>query len=93
MGITLNSDLERRITVKVQSSRYHSPTEVIQVSLRLLEARDAAVQKAADLEARPVWDTVADLGQEISQEEWAQVPSDLARDLDRHLYGTSKIAG
>jgi putative addiction module CopG family antidote len=93
MGIILNPDLERRITVKVQSGRYHSPAEVVQASLELLEARDAAVQTAPDLETRPVWETVAGLGQEISQEEWAQVPSDLARDLDRHLYGASKIAG
>jgi Arc/MetJ-type ribon-helix-helix transcriptional regulator len=88
MAITLNPDLERRITVKVQSGQYLSPAEVIQASLELLEARDAAFQKVPDLEARPVWETVSDLGQEISEEEWAQVPSDLARNLDRHLYGT-----
>ncbi|MEI9979386.1 MAG: type II toxin-antitoxin system ParD family antitoxin [Edaphobacter sp.] len=90
MGITLNPDLERRITVKVQSGRYHSPAEVIQASLELLEARDAGVQKAPDAEGRPVWETIAGLGQEVSQEEWAQVPSDLARDLDHHLYGAAK---
>ena len=88
MGITLSPDLERRITVKVQSGQYLSPAEVIQASLELLEAWDAALQKASVSEARPVWETVSDLGQEISEEEWAQVPSDLARNLDRHLYGT-----
>jgi putative addiction module CopG family antidote len=93
MSIRLNPDLERRITAKVKSGRYQSPAEVVQASLELLEARDAAVQKVPDVVARPVWETVAELGQEVSQEEWAQVPSDLARDLDRHLYGAAKIAG
>jgi Arc/MetJ-type ribon-helix-helix transcriptional regulator len=93
MGITLNPDLERRISVKVQSGQYLSPADVIQASLELLEARDAALQGVPDLEARPVWETVSDLGQEISEEEWAQVPSDLAGNLDRHLYGTSKLGG
>jgi putative addiction module CopG family antidote len=92
MSITLNPDLERRITVKVQSGRYQSPVEVVQASLELLEARDAAVEKASAVEARPVWETVAELGHEVSQEEWAQIPSDLARDLDRHLYGAAKTA-
>lgn len=93
MSIKLNPDLERRITVKVQSGRYQSPVEVVEASLELLEARDAAVEKVLDVAARPVWETVAELGQEVSQEEWAQVPSDLERDLDRHLYGAAKIAG
>jgi putative addiction module CopG family antidote len=92
MSIMLNPDLEPRITAKVQSGHYQSPAEVVQASLELLEARDAAVRKVSDLVARPVWETVSELGQEVSQEEWAQVPSDLARDLDRHLYGAAKTA-
>ena len=92
MRIMLNPDLEGRITAKVQSGHYPSPAEVVQASLELLEARDAAVRKVSDLVARPVWETVAELGQQVSQEEWAQVPSDLAGDLDRHLYGAAKTA-
>jgi putative addiction module CopG family antidote len=92
MSIALNPDLEHRIIVKVQSGRYQSPAEVIQASLELLEARDAVVEKTSGQETPPVWETVTRLGEEVSQEEWSQVPSDLARNPDRYLYGTSKIS-
>jgi Arc/MetJ-type ribon-helix-helix transcriptional regulator len=86
MRIALNADLEHRIVVKVESGRYGSPAEVIQASLELLEARDAALAGDPGQGGRPVWETVAALGQEISEAEWGQVPSDLAQDVDRHLY-------
>jgi hypothetical protein len=54
-------------------------------------AFNAAAQKVPDSEAGPVWETVAHSGEEISQENWAQVPSDLSRNLDRHLDGTTKV--
>ena len=92
MSIALNPELEHRIAIKVQSGLYQSPSEVIQESLELLEARDATAQKDSGQEFLPIWETVAHLGEEISAEEWAKVPPDLARNLDRHLYGSTKTS-
>jgi putative addiction module CopG family antidote len=92
MGILLNPELESRIAAKVQSGRYGSPAEVIQEGLDLLEARDAALPKRAAQAATPVWKTIAQLGQEIPEEEWSQVPLDLASNVDHHLYGSPKAS-
>lgn len=92
MSIALNPELEHRIAVKVQSGRYQSPSEVIQESLELLEARDASAQKNSEPQSPPIWETVAHLGEEISVEEWIKIPPDLARNLDRHLYGSTKTS-
>ena len=93
MSIALNPELEHRIAVKVQSGRYQSPSEVIQESLELLEARDGTAEKNSEQESLPIWETITHLGEEISEEEWDQIPPDLARNLDRHLYGSTKISG
>ena len=62
---------------------------MIQAGLELLDAKEGSVQEVPVHEPHPVWETVVHLGQEVSSEEWAQIPSDLARNLDRHLYGIS----
>jgi Arc/MetJ-type ribon-helix-helix transcriptional regulator len=93
MSIALNPDLEDRITLKVKSGRYRSPAEVIQASLDLLEARDAVSQNTSGPQARPLWESVTELGQEISPEVWSEVPADLSRNLDQHLYGNPKTQG
>jgi putative addiction module CopG family antidote len=92
MGILLNSELENRIAAKVQSGRYGSPAEVIQEGLDLLEARDAALPKRAAEDANPVWKTIALLGQEVPEEEWSQVPIDLASNVDHYLYESPKVS-
>lgn len=90
MSIALNSDLEDRIILKVKSGRYRSPAEVIQASLDLLEERDAASQNTSAPQVRPLWESVTELGKEIPPDVWSEVPADLSRNLDRHLYGNSK---
>ena len=40
--------------------------------------------------ARPIWEVVAELGTQVSSQEWAKVPADAARNLDHYLYGASK---
>ncbi len=91
MGILLNPDLEQRIAIKVQSGRYRSPAEVIQEGLDLLEARDADQRTPAAQNEAPVWETIVSLGEKLSAEEWAQVPADLARNVDHYLYESPKV--
>lgn len=38
-----------------------------------------------------VWEIAAQIGAEISQEKWAEVPSDLSKNVDHYLYGSPKI--
>jgi len=92
MTIALNPDLEQRITSKVESGRYRSNAEVIQESLDLLEARDAAMHDADSNSEPHIWETIVSLGRQIPEEEWAQIPDDLARNVDHYLYGSPKAS-
>ncbi len=37
---------------------------------------------------RPIWEVVAEIGSQISDEEWEKVPDDSAINYKHHLYGT-----
>ena len=36
---------------------------------------------------RPIWETVAQIGAQIPDDEWKQVPEDSSINYKRHLYG------
>ncbi len=91
MSILLNPELEQRIAAKVESGRYRSPGEVIEDGLDLLDARDVVPQAPA-AQNEPIWETIVKLGQKLSAEEWSQVPTDLAKNLDHYLYGAPKVS-
>jgi hypothetical protein len=40
--------------------------------------------------AKPIWDTIVELGASIPEEEWAKVPRDAAKNLHHYLYGAPK---
>jgi hypothetical protein len=41
--------------------------------------------------ARPIWEVVAEMGAEISDSEWAEVPRDLAGNHDHYLYDAPRV--
>ncbi len=43
-----------------------------------------------DTNARPIWETITELGQSIPAEEWSKIPTDLALNLEHYLYGDSR---
>jgi len=92
VSILLNPDLEQRIAVKVQSGRYQSPAQVIEEALDVLEARDAIQQTPAARDVPPIWETIVNIGQAVPKEEWARIPTDLARNVDHYLYGSPKVS-
>jgi len=47
-------------------------------------------EKEYDETARPIWEIVSEIGSEVPEEEWEKVPSDLSKNLDHYLYGTSR---
>lgn len=48
--------------------------------------RQVESPKKADAE-RPIWETVAGLGSQISDDEWKKVPDDSSLNYKHHLYG------
>jgi hypothetical protein len=38
----------------------------------------------------PIWETIVEIGKKIPEEAWAEIPTDLARNLDHYLYGSPK---
>ena len=55
------------------------------------DARPVAVLRPA-APAPSLEEAFAAIAQEVPNEEWERVPSDLARNLDHYLYGTSKLS-
>ena len=39
---------------------------------------------------RPIWEQIVEIGAQVPVEEWAQVPSDLSKNLKHYLYGKPK---
>lgn len=40
--------------------------------------------------AKPIWEFIVELGESVPKEEWAKVPTDLARNLHHYLSGAPK---
>ena len=92
MGILLYPELEHRIAAKVQSGRYHSPDEVIEEGLALLDARDAEPKSSMGADAAAISDMIVQIGAQIPEEAWSHVPTDLARNADHYLYGSPRAS-
>jgi len=43
-----------------------------------------------DPNARPIWEVFAEIGASVPPEEWAKLPTDLAKNYKHYLYGTAK---
>ena len=48
---------------------------------------DSAGETVFDTTARPIWETIMEIGQSIPVEEWSNIPTDLALNLEHYLYG------
>jgi antitoxin (DNA-binding transcriptional repressor) of toxin-antitoxin stability system len=55
------------------------------------DARPVAVLRPPAL-APSLERAFAAIAQEVPDEEWERIPSDLAKNLDHYLYGTSKVS-
>ncbi len=40
--------------------------------------------------AKPIWEEIVELMQDVPEEEWASLPSDGSENLDHYLYGAPK---
>src|SRR5689334_17650236 len=87
MNVSLSPELQRLITEKIQSGEYRSADEVIREGLELLQAKDAAKHADNSKTSASLADTLAGIASEIPESEWASLPSDFSKNLDRYLYG------
>jgi hypothetical protein len=54
------------------------------------EIRDAAPDWYSE-GARPLWQSVIELGESLPAEVWDGVPNDLSANLDHYLYGKQRV--
>ena len=52
-----------------------------------------AILTAQRVTPRPIWEVIAEIGEQISDEEWANVPSDASINYKHYLYGAPKKNG
>jgi len=91
MKISLSPDVERLITEKVNSGRYHSADEVVREGLDLLQQQESKVQQSAA--PTTSLDIAFDLiAKDVPDADWESVPSDLSKNLDHYLYGAHKTS-
>jgi Arc/MetJ-type ribon-helix-helix transcriptional regulator len=91
--ITLDSDLERLILLQIESGRYVSPAQVVEEGLELTESRqtgDAILPEQPIHDDPPIWEVIVALGEAVPPEAWANVPTDLSKQVDHYLYGAPK---
>jgi hypothetical protein len=50
---------------------------------------EEALRREAE-EAKPIWEEIVELMQDVPQEEWANLPRDSSENLDHYLYGAPK---
>lgn len=90
MKIFLSPDLERLITEKISTGRYHSADEVVREGLELLQKRENEARLS------PVSGTVnlaaafENIAGDVPDVDWESIPPDLSKNLDHYLYGTHK---
>lgn len=52
------------------------------------EEKSQAIRMVPSVARRPIWEVIVKLGEQISDEEWANVPSDASINYKHYLYGT-----
>ena len=57
------------------------------------EEKPQASLTAQSVTRRPIWEVIVEIGEQISDEEWAKVPSDASINYKHYLYGTPKKNG
>jgi antitoxin ParD1/3/4 len=90
MNISLSPELERLIAEKLRSGRYHSADEVIREGLELLQEKEKQARSEGSKNSESLADLFAAIARDVPASEWAQLPSDLSKNLDNYLYGNEK---
>ena len=57
------------------------------------EEKPHAILMAPGVAQRPIWEVIAEIGEQIPDEEWANVPSDASINYKHYLHGAPKKNG
>ena len=89
--------IRRRVKIKPGGRiEIHSPDlpvgEEAEVVITLEDREDELRLGEAeyDVNARPYWEEVLEIGASVPMEEWEKVPTDLSKNLDHYLYGAPR---
>jgi hypothetical protein len=85
----LSEHVKRRLRLKgsAEVTRGGKIKRIACVESLAIEAAEV-VQPASD--GKPLWQTIVELGESVPEEEWAKIPTDLARNLHHYLHGAPK---
>ena len=92
MNIPLSPELKRLIAEKLRSGRYQSADEVIREGLELLQEKEEEIRTETSKNSGALADLFAAIAKGVPEEEWAQLPSDLSKNLDHYLYGSERTS-
>ncbi len=80
----MESDLEKKLSSKIAALSAEDKEAV----LGYVESR---IARGAEKEgARPIWEVITEISEEIPIEEWEKLPSDGSVNHDHYLYGAPK---
>jgi len=88
--ISLSPDVERLIAEQIRSGRYRSADDVVREGLELIQARERQAQPPTPCDAGTLSDVFDDAAKDVPPSEWARVPADLSKNVDRYLYNGHK---
>ncbi len=57
------------------------------------EEKPQAILTAQSVTRRPFWEVIAEIGEQIPDKEWVNVPADASINYKHYLYGTPKKSG
>lgn len=81
---------DRKILKALNAKLGVGTAQILRLAIRRL-AEIEQVGRSYVEDAVPIWKVAADLGERIPKDEWAKVPSDLAKNVDHYLYGAPKV--
>jgi hypothetical protein len=80
----MESDLEKKLSSKIATLSAKDKEAV-------LEYVESRIARGTEKEgARPIWEVIAEISEEIPIEEWEKLPSDGSVNHDHYLYGAPK---
>jgi len=87
--------LRQRVKIKpggtIEIHRPELPVgEEAEIVITLGEDRERLSEAEYDVNARPYWEEVLEIGASVPMEEWEKVPADLSKNLDHYLYGAPR---
>ena len=90
MNVRLSPELERLIAEKISSGEFRSADVVFCKGLELLREREKENVLSLSSHDGNIVEFFESVARQVPDSEWAKIPSDLASNVDRYLYGSQK---